>query len=100
MNGFDVSYGYVDDATVQLRTQTDAVARQIEELDSKMQTIIANEALVGEMATNYNTKVSAWRKNVEDMRLLLAKAELALNEIRNNYAGTDRREAMNWAALL
>lgn len=98
MQGFDVSYGQVDEATSRLSQQTDAVARQIEDLDQKMQTLLADMA--GEMKENYQTKVSSWRLNVADMRFLLGKAQSALNEIRNNYSGTDRREAMNWSALL
>lgn len=98
MNGFDVSYGRVDDATTELSRQTDAVARQIEDLDEKMRVIL--DDLEGEMKENYETKVHSWRLNVSDMRTLLGKAQVALNEIRNNYSGTDRREAMNWSALL
>lgn len=98
MNGFDVSYGHVDDATMRLGQQTEAVARQIEELDLKMQTLLAD--LEGETKENYEAKVKAWRLNVADMRTLLGKAQNALADIRNNYSGTDRREAMNWAALL
>lgn len=98
MNGFDVSYGRVDDATTELNRQTEAVARQVEDLDTKMRTLLAD--LEGEMKENYETKVHSWRLNVSDMRTLLGKAQLALNEIRNNYSGTDRREAMTWSALL
>ena len=98
MNGFDVSYGHVDDATMRLGQQTEAVARQIEELDAKMQKLLAD--LEGETKENYEAKVKSWRMNVADMRTLLGKAQNALNDIRNNYSGTDRREAMNWASLL
>jgi WXG100 family type VII secretion target len=98
MQGFDVSYAHVDEATNRLRQQTETVARQIEELDQKMQTLLAD--MSGDMKENYQIKVASWRTNVQDMRFLLAKAEKALNDIRNNYSGTDRREGMNWAALL
>lgn len=98
MQGFEVSYAHVDEATVRLSQQTEAVARQVEELDAKMQVLLADMA--GQMKENYQTKVSSWRLNVEDMRMLLGKAQSALNDIRNNYSGTDSREAMNWAALL
>ncbi|MFD6952320.1 hypothetical protein A6A08_24730 [Nocardiopsis sp. TSRI0078] len=98
INGFDVSYAYVDEATSELRTQTKAVQDQIESLDSQMQVVKAD--LDGAMAAEYDRKVASWRANVADMQLLLGKAEAALNEIRNNYASTDGREAMNWQALL
>ncbi|NYH54476.1 MULTISPECIES: WXG100 family type VII secretion target [Nocardiopsis] len=98
INGFDVSYAYVDEATDELRTQTKAVQDQIESLDSQMQVVKAD--LDGAMAAEYDRKVASWRANVVDMQLLLGKAEAALNEIRNNYASTDGREAMNWQALL
>lgn len=98
MSGFDVSYGHVDEATTRLVQQTEAVARQIEELDAKMQAVLSD--LEGETKENYETKVKSWRMNVADMRTLLGKAQVALNDIRNNYSGTDRREAMNWSALL
>ncbi|MFL1376764.1 MULTISPECIES: WXG100 family type VII secretion target [unclassified Nocardiopsis] len=98
MNGFDVSYAHVDEATTRLVQQTEDVARQIEELDAKMRAVLAD--LEGETKENYEVKVKAWRLNVADMRTLLGKAQVALNDIRNNYSGTDRREAMNWAALL
>ncbi|WP_017587176.1 WXG100 family type VII secretion target [Nocardiopsis ganjiahuensis] len=98
MNGFDVSYGHVDDATMRLGQQTEEVARQIEALDAKMRVLLGD--LEGETKENYELKVSSWRLNVADMRTLLGKAQGALNDIRNNYSGTDRREAMNWSALL
>ena len=98
MNGFDVSYGRVDEATMRLVQQTEAVARQIEELDTKMRAVLSD--LEGETKENYEVKVRSWRMNVADMRTLLGKAQVALNDIRNNYSGTDRREAMNWSALL
>lgn len=98
MQGFDVNYAQVDEATNRLAQQTAAVARQIEDLDQKMQALLADMA--GEMKDNYQTKVASWHLNVADMRVLLGKAQAALNEIRNNYSGTDRREAMNWSALL
>jgi WXG100 family type VII secretion target len=98
MNGFDVSYGRVDDATMELGQQTEAVARRIEELDAKMRVVL--DDLEGATKENYEAKVKSWRLNVADMRLLLGKAQNALNDIRNNYSGTDRNEAMNWSALL
>ncbi|MFD3683560.1 WXG100 family type VII secretion target [Nocardiopsis sp. NPDC058631] len=98
INGFDVSYAYVDEATNELRTQTKAVQDQIEALDAQMQTVKAE--LDGAMAAEYDRKVLSWRTNVADMQLLLGKAEAALNEIRNNYSSTDGREAMNWQALM
>lgn len=98
MQGFDISYAHVDEATMRLVQQTDAVAKQIEDLDMKMQTILAD--MEGETKDNYQTKVAQWRLNVSDMRVLLSKAQSALNDIRNNYSGTDRRQAMTWAALL
>jgi WXG100 family type VII secretion target len=98
MNGFDVSYSYVDEATQALRVQTDTVARAIEDLDAQMQPVKAD--LEGATADNYDAKVKQWRMNVADMRTLLNRAEMALNTIRNNYSGTDSREAMEWAALM
>lgn len=98
MDGFDVSYGYVDEATQALRVQTETVARAIENLDAQMQPVKAD--LEGATADNYDAKVRSWRMNVEDMRTLLGRAEFALNTIRNNYSGTDSREAMEWASLM
>ncbi|MBB6119146.1 WXG100 family type VII secretion target [Nocardiopsis algeriensis] len=98
MNGFDINYGPVEDAKGMLRTQTEAVARQIEELDAQMQAVRSD--LEGATAENYDAKVKSWRMNVEDMRVLLAKAEIALGQIAQNYSTTDNREAMNWSALM
>ncbi|MFI6576136.1 WXG100 family type VII secretion target [Nocardiopsis sp. NPDC050513] len=98
MDGFDVSYAYVDEATQQLRVQTDTVANAIETLDMQMQTVRAD--LEGATAEAYDAKVKQWRLNVADMRTLLGRAEMALNQIRNNYSGTDSREAVEWASLM
>ncbi|MFV2198991.1 WXG100 family type VII secretion target [Nocardiopsis sp. LOL_012] len=98
MSGFDVTYAYVDEATMNLRAQTTNVANAIEQLDAQMQAVMSD--LAGATADNYQAKVSAWRMNVADMQTLLGKAEMALNSIRNNYAGTDSREAMQWADLM
>lgn len=98
MSGFDISYGRVDEATQLLHQQTEAVAKQIEDLDQKMQVVLADTA--GETKESYQKKINSWRLNVDDMRSLLQKAEMALDKIRHNYSGTDRRQAMNWDALL
>ncbi|MCY9784011.1 WXG100 family type VII secretion target [Nocardiopsis sp. EMB25] len=98
MDGFDVSYAYVDESTQQLRVQTETVANAIENLDMQMQTVRAD--LEGATAEAYDAKVKQWRLNVADMRTLLGKAEMALNQIRNNYSGTDSREAVEWASLM
>jgi WXG100 family type VII secretion target len=98
MNGFDVSYARVDQATIELRVQTDTVAKAIEDLDIQMRSI--KQKLEGAMADSYDAKVAQWRTNVADMRTLLTRAEMALNSIRDNYQGTDSREAMEWASLM
>ncbi|MEV2275678.1 WXG100 family type VII secretion target [Nocardiopsis sp. NPDC049922] len=98
MDGFDVTYAYVDQATQQLVTETQNVANAIETLDSQMQAVRAD--LEGATAEAYDAKVKQWRLNVADMNVLLGRAQAALNEIRNNYSGTDGREATEWAALL
>ncbi|WP_028649444.1 WXG100 family type VII secretion target [Nocardiopsis sp. CNT312] len=98
MSGFDVTYAYVDEATMNLRAQTTNVANAIEQLDAQMQAVMSD--LAGATADNYQAKVNSWRMNVADMQALLGKAEMALNSIRNNYAATDSREAMQWADLM
>jgi WXG100 family type VII secretion target len=98
INGFDVSYAEVDQATIELDTQTKAVRKQIEDLDSEMQSL--RSQLDGAMFEQYQVKMASWKANVTDMETLLGKARVALNSIREDYAGTDGREAMNWQALM
>ncbi|WP_017572555.1 WXG100 family type VII secretion target [Nocardiopsis halotolerans] len=98
INGFSVSYAHVDEATQNLVAQTKAVQNQIESLDAEMAQI--KPQLAGAMAEEYDRKVASWRANVVDMQTLLGKAQDALNQIRDDYAGTDAREAMNWQALM
>ncbi|NKZ00964.1 WXG100 family type VII secretion target [Nocardiopsis alborubida] len=98
INGFDVSYGEVDQATMDLDTQTKAVRNQIESLDTTMQSLKAQ--LDGAMFEQYQIKVEQWRSNVADMEKLLGAAKSSLDQIRHEYSGTDNREAMNWQGLL
>ncbi|MEY9213888.1 WXG100 family type VII secretion target [Thermobifida halotolerans] len=96
-DGFDVKYQGVDDTTLTLRQQTDRVAKAIEDLDMKIQAV--KQDFIGQTADQYEAKVKQWRMNVEDMRRLLGQAETTLQTIRNNYAYTDNRKAMDWSAI-
>lgn len=96
-DGFDVKYQGVDDTSMTLQQQTQVVANAIEELDAKIRAV--KQDFVGQTAEQYEAKVAQWRLNVADMRKLLSQAETTLATIRNNYALTDNREAMNWAAI-
>ena len=96
-DGFDVKYQGVDDTSMTLQQQIQVVANAIEELDAKIRAV--KQDFVGQTAEQYEAKVAQWRLNVADMRKLLSQAETTLATIRNNYALTDNREAMNWAAI-
>ncbi len=96
-DGFDVKYQGVDDTTMTLKQQTEVVARAIEELDAKIQ--VVKQDFIGQTAEEYDAKMKQWRLNVADMRKLLSQAEVTLATIRNNYALTDNREAMDWSAI-
>lgn len=98
INGFSVTYAYVNEATDELRAQTKNVENQLEQLNTTMQSL--QSQLEGAMFTEYQNKYRSWQSNVADMNTLLLKAEAALQQISHEYSSTDSREAMNWQALL
>ncbi|MDT0304705.1 WXG100 family type VII secretion target [Streptomonospora wellingtoniae] len=97
MSGFEITYGQVADITGQLRTETNNVSNALDKLAGEMATVRSD--LEGDTASSYDEAMAMWRKNVDDMRFLLGKAEQALQQVAQNYNETDLREGALWDAL-
>ncbi|GAA1780403.1 MULTISPECIES: WXG100 family type VII secretion target [Streptomonospora] len=97
MSGFEITYGRVADVTGQLRTETNNVSNALDKLAGEMASV--RSELEGDTASSYDEAMAMWRKNVDDMRFLLNKAEQALQQVAQNYNETDLREGALWDAL-
>ncbi|WP_017591951.1 WXG100 family type VII secretion target [Nocardiopsis potens] len=95
MSAFSAKYGGMDTAGLDLNQATNDVARAIEDLDDKVRSI-KNE-WVGDAADQYEVAIANWRKNVDDMRVLLASAQVSLDDITERYKRGDLGEASVWS---
>jgi len=93
---FAAKYGGMDTAGIDLRQATEEVARSIEELDGKVKAI--KSEWVGDAAEQYEIAIANWRKNVDDMRVLLTSAQVSLDDIVERYRRGDLGEAKVWNA--
>ncbi|MFW5415970.1 WXG100 family type VII secretion target [Nocardiopsis sp. CNT-189] len=96
MSTFSAKYGGMDTAGLDLRQATEEVARAIEELDGKVKSI--KSEWVGDASEQYEVAIANWRKNVDDMRVLLTSAQVSLDDITERYKRGDLTEAGVWSS--
>ncbi|GLU50465.1 WXG100 family type VII secretion target [Nocardiopsis ansamitocini] len=91
MSDFNMTYQGIVNSGDMLRQETQTVQKAVEDLAQQMQSVRAN--MDGVTADQYDAKMAKWNLNLQDMNILLGKAQMSLNKILSDYQQGDHRIA-------
>jgi|SRR3954465_10029923 WXG100 family type VII secretion target len=97
MPDITVHYAGVDNAGEALGAATKAIQSVLSELDSQLNTVRAQ--WYGNSAEQYTVQQARWNAATDDMSAQLAKNQVNLSLIRENYSSTDAGLAMTWSEI-
>lgn len=97
MPDITVHYAGVDNAGEALGAATKAIQQVLSELDTQLNTV--RSQWYGSSSDQYTVQQGKWNAATDDMSAQLARNQVNLSMIRENYSSTDAGLALTWSEI-